>query len=214
MHEPDLARPASALYLVAGSAALFGGTLLALAAVIHSSEPVGCIGTEECAIRPMREMSTLVAILGTVSLILIAVGLAALAALSYRAGGNRVLARVGSTTLTVGVTWLFVGVLVQAVFFDGDLPWMPLFVGPGVIGVLAGVALIATSVLSSGLLPAWLSILVTASAVAALAFNEQSNAVLFIVPLALTVAATGKYMCVTFFRRPLPHRLGAGAFAG
>jgi hypothetical protein len=214
MHEPDLERPTSALHLVAGTAALFGGTLLALTAVIHSSEPVGCIGPEECAIRPMREMSTLVAILGTASLILIVVGLATLAALSYRAGGNRVLARVGSITLTVGVAWLFVGVLVQAVFFNGDLPWMPLFVGPGVIGVLAGVALIAMSVFSSGLLPTWLSILLTASAVVALACNEQSDAVLFIVPLALALAATGRYLCVTFLRRPHLQRLGAGSLAG
>jgi MFS family permease len=179
-----------------GAAAMIGGLLCALAAVLHSLEPSGCIGAE-CDTRPMRSATALVSALGGAATLFIVIGMAGLIAMARRSGRHRKLANAGLITAVAGFAILFLGVLIQAVFFSGDLPWMPFFVIPGVIAVIAGFLLIGVFILRSGLLPRWLGIFLLVSSVLLLAANEQTAAVLFAVPFGLAVATVGFFMWTT-----------------
>jgi MFS family permease len=176
-----------------GAAAIIGGLVCALAAVLHSLEPSGCIGIE-CDTRPMRSATAVVSALGAAATLLILIGMAGLMVMARRSGRHTKLANAGLITAAAGFAILFLGVLIQAVFFSGDLPWMPFFVIPGVIGVIAGFLLIGIFILRSGLLPRWLGIFLAVSSVLLLAANEQTAAVLFAVPFGLAVATVGFFM--------------------
>ena len=67
------------------------------------------------------------------------VGLGGLAFLPSRTSRGRVLARTGFVCAAAGFTVLALATVVQAAFFGGDFPWMPLVVLPGVVALLAGV---------------------------------------------------------------------------
>lgn len=179
-----------------GVAAIVGGLLCSLAAVLHSFEPSGCIGLE-CDTRPMRSATALVSALGAAATLFILIGMAGLIVMARRSGRHRKLANAGLITAAAGFAILALGVLVQAVFFSGDFPWMPFFVIPGVIGVIAGFLLIGIFILRSGLLPRWLGIFLAVSSVLLLAANEQTAAVLLAVPFGLAVATVGFFMWTT-----------------
>ena len=68
-----------------GLAAMLGGMLWIIGAVIHASKPRGCVA-EECAFRPMRESGALDGILTLLSLLLFAVGVMGLVILARSAG--------------------------------------------------------------------------------------------------------------------------------
>lgn len=60
----------------AGLAAMFGGALFVVSAVVSSSMPRGCIG-DECGARPVRETGAAGALL-MLALLLVVVGMAGL----------------------------------------------------------------------------------------------------------------------------------------
>jgi hypothetical protein len=179
-----------------GVAAILGGLLCALAAILHSLEPSGCIGLE-CDTRSMRSATVLVSALGAAATLFILIGMAGLIVMARRSGRHKTLANAGLITAAAGFAILLLGVLIQAVFFSGDSPWMPFFVIPGVVGVIAGFLLIGVFILRSGLLPRWLGAFLAVSSVLLLAANEQTAAVLFAVPFGLAVAAVGFFMWTT-----------------
>jgi hypothetical protein len=176
-----------------GVAAILGGSLCAVAAVLHSLEPSGCIGLE-CDTRSMRSATAVVSALGAAASLFILIGMAGLIVMARRSGRHRKLANAGLITVAVGFAVLLLGVLIQAVFFSGDSPWMPFFVIPGVIAVIAGFLLIGVFILRSGILPRWLGIFLVVSSVLLLAANEQTAAVLFAIPFGLAVATIGFFM--------------------
>ena len=179
-----------------GVAAILGGLLCALAAALHSLEPAGCIGLE-CDTRPMRSGTALVSVLGAAATVFILIGMAGLMIMARRSGRHTKLANAGLITAAAGFAVLLLGALIQAFFFSGDFPWMPFFVIPGLIGVIAGFVLIGVFILRSGLLPRWLGIFLVVSSVLLLAANEQTAAVLFAVPFGLAVATVGFFMWTT-----------------
>lgn len=183
-----------------GLAAILGGLLLALASVLHALEPTGCIGVE-CGIRPMRTATPLVSILGPVAAILILVGLGGLTLMARRSARGTALAVSGLICVGAGLLILFVAGLIQEVSFDGDFPWMPFFVLPGVLAVIVGVVLLGVFVLRSGVLPRWLGILLAASAALLVLANEQVWTVLLAVPFGLTIAVVGFFMWTSGTRR-------------
>jgi len=179
-----------------GVAAILGGLLLVVAAVLHSLEPSGCIGLE-CETRSMRTIKGGVTALGTAATLFILLGAAGLTLMARRSGRLRNLANAGLIAAAVGFAILLLGALIQAVFYSGDFPWMPLFVIPGVVGVILGFVLIGVFILRSGLLPRWLGIVLVVSSVLLLAANEQTAAVLLAVPFGLAMSTVGFFLWTT-----------------
>lgn len=195
--------PARAVAAACGGAAMLGGLLLILAAGLHALEPVGCIGAE-CEFRPMRPTSTLTVVVAAAAGVLMVVGLGGLALLSSRTSSGKVLARTGFVCAAAGFAVLALATVVQAALFDGDFPWMPFAVLPGVVALLAGVVLIAISAYISGVLPRWVAILLAMSGILALGMNGENAAVLLIVPLGVAVTLAGAHMCFSGRRSPAP----------
>lgn len=176
-----------------GMAAVLGGLLCGLAALLHSLEPTGCIGME-CETREMRSATGLVPFISPVATILILIGIAGLTWLARQAGRYKRLANAGVICAAAGLAVLFLGGFIQAVFFNGDFPGMPFFVIPGLLAVITGFVLIGVFILRSGVLPRWLGIFLLVSSVLLLAANEQTITVLLVIPFGLAVATVGVFM--------------------
>ena len=176
-----------------GVAAILGGILGILASVLHSLEPTGCIG-QECDTREMRVATGIVSILGPAATILILIGIGGLTLMARRFGRYTKLLNAGVISAAGGFVVLLLGALIQTIFSGGDFPWMPYFVIPGVLGVIAGFVLIGIFILRSGFLPRWLGIFLGLSAVLLLAANEQTAAVLLAIPFGLAVATVGFFI--------------------
>lgn len=176
-----------------GLAAILGGIFWVVAVILHSMAPTGCVGAE-CAIQPMRATTPLVAGIGATAALFIMIGMAGLVFVARRIGRHRRLADAGLIVAAVGFGILLLAVLLQAVFFDGDMPGMPFFVMPGFIGVIIGFALIAIFILRSAFLPPWLGVFLVAAAVLLIGANEQTAAVLFAVPFGVAVSTVGLFM--------------------
>lgn len=191
----------------AGVAAVLGGLLFVLAAVLHSMEPVGCIGLE-CETRAMRSAPGIVSILGLAASLFTLIGIAGLTLLTRQSGRHKRLADAGLISVTAGFTILLLGALIQTVFYGGDFPWIPFFVLPGTLGVIIGFVFIGVFILRSRVLPRWLGIFLGVSSVVLLAANEQTAAVLLAIPFGLAVATMGFFMWTSGER---PHaRAAAG----
>lgn len=176
-----------------GIAAIVGGLLWVLAAVLHSLEAPGCVGWGECT-GSLRSASPIVAALAPVAAVLVLAGVAGLVVMGRRSGRYTGLAAAGLLTSAAGMALLLVGGLVQAVLFDGDFPGMPFFVVPGLLGVMVGFVLIGVFILRSGVLPRWLGIVLAVATLLLLVVNEQTAAVLLAVPFGLAMAAVGTVM--------------------
>jgi hypothetical protein len=86
------------------------------------------------------------------------------------------------------------GVLVQALFFRGDFPYMPFLLVPGLLGVMVGVLFLGAAILRSGVLPRWVGALLASGASCLLAFNEQTARVLLAIPIGLAWVAMGSVL--------------------
>jgi hypothetical protein len=184
-----------------GTAAILGGLLCGLAALLHSLEPTGCIGLE-CETRAMRSATGLVPVLVPVAIILILTGIAGLTWVARESARFRKLAYAGVISAAGGLALLVLGGAMQALFFNGDFPWMPFFVIPGILAAIAGFAIIGVFISRSGVLPRWLGIFLLVSSVGLLAANEQTAAVLLAIPFGLAVATVGAFMW-TLGERPV-----------
>jgi hypothetical protein len=185
-----------------GLAAALGGLLGGLAALLHSLEPIGCIGWE-CETRALRSATGVVPVVAPVATILTLIGIAGLTWVARQAGRYKKLANAGVIYAAAGLAVLFLGGLIQAVFFNGDFPGMPFLVIPGLLAVTTGFVLIGVFILRSGVLPRWLGIFLLVSSVLLLAANEQTITVLLAIPFGLAVATVGVFMW-TMGDRPSP----------
>lgn len=173
-----------------GLAAVLGGLLWSVAAVLHSQEPVGCIA-EQCLTRPMRETSGVVSAMTLAGTLLIGLGTAGLVVLLRHAGRFGRTARRGAILGVAGLIVMVLAALVQAVFFNGDFPLMPYFLLPGGLAAIAGFLMIGIAVLRGRVLPRWAGILLAVTSVLMLAFNEQTYAVLLGIPFGIAWIAVG-----------------------
>jgi hypothetical protein len=173
-----------------GLAAMLGGLLWMIGAVIHASKPQGCIA-EECAFRPMRESGALDGILMLLSLLLFAAGVAGLVVLARRSGRFGMVGKTGIVIGAAGAALLVIASLVQAIFFGGDFLLMPYFVIPGLLALVIGLVLLGVAILRSGVLPRWAAALLIVGALAILGSNEQTSRVLLMLPLGVAWVAVG-----------------------
>lgn len=169
---------------------MVGGTLWIVSTVLHATRPVGCVAGE-CAVRSMRETSAVEGILTLAALLLFTVMAVALVVLVRRAGRFGKAGRAGGVLGIVGISTLVVSGLVQALLYEGDFPLMPYFVIPGLAALVLGLVLLGVSVLRSGVLPLWASIVLLVGTAAMIGFNEQTHAAWLGLPFGLAWMAVG-----------------------
>jgi hypothetical protein len=172
-----------------GLAAMLGGTLFVVSAIVIASMPRGCIG-EECAARPMRETGVAGGLL-TLALLLVVVGAAGLVIRARNAGRLGRMGKTGIVLGAVGAALPVVGGLVQGILFDGDYPLMPLFAIPGVLALVVGFVLLGLAVLRAGVLPRWTAVLLIVGTLAMLGFNDQNAQALMAIPNGIAWVAVG-----------------------
>ncbi len=172
-----------------GLSAMLGGALFVVAAVVIASMPRGCIGGE-CASRPMRETGAAGALL-TLALLLVVLGAAGLVIRARAAGRFGALAKTGVVVAAVGAALPVFGSLVQGILFDGDYPYMPYFVIPGVLALVVGFVLLGLAVLRAGVLPRWAAVLLLLGTLAMLGFNDQNARALMAIPNGIGWVAAG-----------------------
>jgi hypothetical protein len=180
----------SSLIRWGGLAAMLGGTLWVVGAVLTASKPRGCIGAE-CAFRPTREFGAFDAVLALLAVLLLAVGVAGLVVHARHAGRFGMLGSIGLVAGAVGAALLVVSSLVQAIFFGGDFPLMPLFVIPGVLALVVGFLLLGFAVLWAKVLPRWVAVLLVVGSLAMLGFNDQNTQALMAIPFGIAWVAVG-----------------------
>ena len=173
-----------------GIAAVLGGAAWVAAALVHASQPVGCVG-DACSGTPMRESTTATTVLfGLAALLMLASGFGLLLVVR-RAGALGWTGTTGAALCAAGAATLAVAVTVQGTVAGGDWGWMPWFVGPGVLLLAVGAVLVGWTVLRSPAVPRWVGAsLILGAALLALS-NEQTAAILLAVPFGVAWAAMG-----------------------
>ncbi len=172
-----------------GLAAMLGGALSVVVAVVIASMPRGCIG-DECAYRQMRGAGIAGALL-MLALLLMMVGAAGLVIRARNAGRFGKLGKAGAVVGAVGVALPVVGSLVQGILYDGDYPLMPYFVIPGVLALVVGFALLGIAVLRARVLPRWVAALLVLGSLAMLGFNDQNAQALMAIPFGIAWISVG-----------------------
>jgi hypothetical protein len=170
---------------------MLGGILLIGDVIAVATRPIGCIGSEcDVAGRSMRQWGDLAPFFIT-ALLLVIIGLAGLVIRAHRANCLGTVGRVGLVTAIIGVALLALGGGIQEIFFGGDFPLMPLFVLPGILGLVIGFLLVGVVILRAKVLPGWAAWLLIVSALAMLGFNDQNARVLMAVPFGVAWVAVG-----------------------
>jgi hypothetical protein len=172
-----------------GLAAMLGGALFVVSALLIASMPRGCIG-DECATRLIRDTGIAGALL-ILALLLVVVGAAGLVVRVRRAGRFGRLGKTGVVIAAVGAALPLIGGLVQGVLFDGDYPLMPFFVIPGVLALVVGFVLLGLAVLQARVLPRWAAVLLVVGSLAMLGFNDQNARALMAIPNGIAWMAVG-----------------------
>jgi hypothetical protein len=172
-----------------GLAAMVGGALFVVSALLIAAMPLGCIG-HECELRPMRETGVAGALL-MLALLLVVMGAAGLVVRVRRAGRLGRLGKTGIVVAAAGAALPVIGGLVQGVIFEGDYPLMPLFVIPGVLALVVGFALLGLAVLQARVLPRWVAVLLVVGSLAMLGFNDQNARALMAIPNGIAWAVMG-----------------------
>lgn len=149
----------------------------------------------------MRSATPVVSVLAPVAALLVLIGLGGLTLLARQSGRRSTLANAGLISAAIGLLILFLGGLIQTLFYDGDFPWMPYFVLPGMLCVIVGVVLLGVHILRSEVLPRWLGILLAVSGALLLGANEQAVTVLLAIPFGLAMAMVGLFMWTSGRRR-------------
>lgn len=174
---PDLIR-------LGALAAMIGGGLFVLLAVVTASMTRGCIA-EECAYRTMRESP-----FGggaVLALLLVGAGAVALLILARDAGRFGWLGWAGLAAAAVGIALVAIGVALNA----SDSPLVPAFVIPGGLALAAGFLLIGLAVLRARVLPWWAAALLVAGTLVMPAFNDQNWRAVLVIPFGAAWIAVG-----------------------
>ncbi|MDL5350690.1 hypothetical protein [Microbacterium sp. zg-YB36] len=139
----------------------------------------------------MRTAPPLITALGMAAAGLILAGWGGIVLIARRAGARTRSLITGFALAAGGPALIVVFVAIQDWYFSGDLPWMPVVVGVGLLCIVAGLATLLWTVVRAGVLPRWLGIVVVVSVVPGVLFNDQNAAVLLIVPFGLAMLLVG-----------------------
>lgn len=183
----------STMSRASGVAAILGGALWMVGTVLHALEPRGCVGAD-CATRPMRDSSALVAVLAVCAAVLIMVGVAGLVRLAQDSGRLGRSGRLGVRVGVAGLVALLTVGMAQPVLFGGNFHLMPYFVLPGMGAVVVGFLLVGIAIVRAGVLPRWAGVLLVLGSLALVGANEQTELVLLMLPFGLAWAAAGYAM--------------------
>lgn len=175
---------------VTGILAVLGGAAWVAAAVVHASQPTGCVG-DACSVTSMREATTSTTVLIAVAAVLMLASGAGLLAVVRRAGRLGRTGTTGAVLCAAGVATLTLAVALQELVAGGDWTWMPWFVGPGVLLLAAGAVLVGWTVVRSPAVPRWVGAGLIVGASLLVLSNEQTAAVLLVVPFGVAWATMG-----------------------
>jgi hypothetical protein len=165
---------------------------------VTALKPEGCVGAD-CAL-PGRSMRSgggaLEALLFVGAVALIGTGVAALVIEARRADRFGKLGRIGLLCAVLGLGVLVSGFLIQALFFAGDFPYMPLVVLPGGLAMLVGLLILGVVILRADILPRWSAVLLVLGTLAMLGFNDQDSRVLLAIPFGVAWMGVGYALLV------------------
>jgi hypothetical protein len=139
----------------------------------------------------MREGGAIDGLLFVASVLLIGVGVAGVVMRARNAGRFGRLGGIGMVASIGGGSLILVAILVQAIVFEGDMPYMPFFLVPGGVAVIIGMLLLGIAILRAGVLPRWVAALLIVGALAMLGFNDQNVRSLIAIPFGVAWMAVG-----------------------
>jgi hypothetical protein len=168
-----------------GLAAMLGGLLWIVAAIITASKPRGCIGPAECDVMAMRDTSDVAPLL-LLALMLSAVGLAGMVIRAWNAGRFDRLGQVSVALCAVGVMLLVLGMGLNAI---SEVFWA--LVPLGGLALVIGLALVGIAALRMEALPRWAAVLLVIGSLGMLGFNDQNAQVLMAIPFGIGWVAVG-----------------------
>ncbi len=165
-------------------AAMLGGILWIVSALITASKPRGCIGLE-CDVSAMRDSSDVTPFL-LLALLLTAVGLAGVALYAKNTGRFGRLAQAGVALYVVGVGLLVLGMGLTAI---SEAFWILML--PAGLALVIGLTLTGIATLRTGVLPRWAALLLILGSLAMLFFNDQNAQALMAIPFGIGWVAVG-----------------------
>lgn len=170
--------------------ALAGGVAWAGAAVVHSLQPAGCVEGSCGATAATRGSTPLTEVLLLLAAALLVAGLGGLWRLAHRRRAADRVDRVAALLVGVGAALLLAGVVTSATV-GGGRPGTSVLVVPGLLAVMAGLAVVAAIVWRARVLPAALSVSLLFAALLLRLADDQTSAILLAVPFGVVWAAVG-----------------------
>jgi hypothetical protein len=168
-----------------GLAAILGGLIWIVAAIITASKPRGCIGPAECDVMAMRDTSDVTPLL-LLALMLSAVGLAGMVIRAWNTTHLDRLGQVSVALCAVGVMLLVLGMGLNAI---SEVFWA--LVPLGGLALVIGLALVGIAALRMEALPRWAAVLLVIGSLGMLGFNDQNAQVLMAIPFGIGWVAVG-----------------------
>ena len=165
-------------------AAMLGGILWIVSALITVSKPRGCIGLE-CEVSAMRDTSDVTPFL-LLALLLTAVGLAGVAILARNTGRFGQLVKAGVALYVVGFGLFVLGTVLTAI---SEVFWVLML--PAGLALIVGLVLTGIAVFRTGVLPRWVAVLLVIGTLAMLGFNDQTAEALMAIPFGVAWLAVG-----------------------
>ena len=166
-------------------AAMLGGLLWIVAAIITASKPRGCIGPAECDVMAMRDTSDVGPLL-LLALMLSAVGLAGMVIRAWNTGRLDRLGQVSVALCAVGVMLLVLGMGLNAI---SEVFWA--LVPLGGLALVIGLALVGIAALRMEVLPRWAAVLLVIGSMGMLVVNNQNAQALMAIPFGIGWVAVG-----------------------
>ena len=168
-----------------GMAAMLGGMLWIVAAIITAFKPRGCIGPAECDVMAMRDTSDVAPLL-LLALLLSAMGLAGMFIRARNTGRLDRWGQIGVALCAVGVALLVVGMVLNAI---SEVFWA--LVPLGGLALVIGLALVGIAALRMEVLPRWAAVLLVIGSMGMVGFNDQNAQALMAIPFGIGWVAVG-----------------------
>ena len=168
-----------------GLAAILGGLIWIVAAIITASKPRGCIGPAECDVMAMRDTSDVAPLL-LLALLLSAMGLARMFIRARNTGRLDRWGQIGVVLCAAGVALLVLGMGLNAI---SEVFWA--LVPLGGLALVIGLALVGIGALRMEALPRWAAVLLVIGSLGMLGSNDQNAQVLMAIPFGIGWLAVG-----------------------